>query len=53
MPGSRPARARPDAGGYARKRLACRAMSPFWIWTQVAIVACVVAGIVIAIVKLA
>jgi hypothetical protein len=28
-------------------------MSPFWIWTQVAIVAFVVAGIVIAIVKLA
>lgn len=29
-----------------------RAMSPFWIWTQVAIVVCVVAGIVIAAVKL-
>jgi hypothetical protein len=28
-------------------------MSPFWIWTQVAIVAFVLAGIVIAIVKLA
>jgi hypothetical protein len=28
-------------------------MSPFWIWTQVAIVVCVLAGIVIAIVKLA
>jgi hypothetical protein len=27
-------------------------MSPFWIWTQVAIVIFVVAGIVIAIVKL-
>jgi hypothetical protein len=27
-------------------------MSPFWIWTQVAIVAFVLAGIVIAIVKL-
>jgi hypothetical protein len=27
-------------------------MSPFWIWTQVAIVICVLAGIVIAIVKL-
>jgi len=28
-------------------------MSPFWIWTQVLIVVCVLAGIVIAIVKLA
>jgi hypothetical protein len=28
-------------------------MSPFWIWTQVAIVACVLAGMVVAIVKLA
>jgi len=27
-------------------------MSPFWIWTQVAIVVCVVAGMVIATVKL-
>jgi len=27
-------------------------MSPFWIWTQAAIVVFVVAGIVIAIVKL-
>jgi hypothetical protein len=27
-------------------------MSPFWVWTQVAIVIFVVAGIVIAIVKL-
>jgi hypothetical protein len=29
------------------------AMSPFWIWTQAAIVTFVLAGIVIAIVKLA
>jgi hypothetical protein len=29
------------------------AMSPFWIWTQAAIVIFVLAGIVIAIVKLA
>jgi hypothetical protein len=29
------------------------AMSPFWIWTQAAIVVFVLAGIVIAIVKLA
>jgi hypothetical protein len=28
------------------------AMSPFWIWTQAAIVVFVLAGIVIAIVKL-
>jgi len=28
-------------------------MSPFWIWTQAAIIAFVLAGIVIAIVKLA
>jgi len=27
-------------------------MTPFWIWTQAAIVVCVLAGIVIAIVKL-
>ncbi len=43
----------------ARRRLACEgrlafpAMSPFWIWTQALIVVCVLAGIVIAIVKLA
>jgi hypothetical protein len=28
-------------------------MTPFWIWTQAAIVVCVLAGIVVAIVKLA
>jgi hypothetical protein len=28
-------------------------MQPFWIWTQVAIVICVLIGMVIAIVKLA
>jgi len=28
-------------------------MSPFWIWMQVLIVVCVLAGMVIAIVKLA
>jgi hypothetical protein len=28
-------------------------MQPFWIWTQVAIVVCVLISIVIAIVKLA
>jgi len=28
-------------------------VSPFWIWTQVAIVLCVLVGIVLAIVKLA
>lgn len=39
--GSRPALAR------------VAAMSPFWIWTQALIVVCVVAGFVIAIVKLA
>jgi len=27
-------------------------VSPFWIWTQAAIVVCVLAGVVIAIVKL-
>jgi hypothetical protein len=42
-------------GRLARRRraLAFRAMSPFWIWTQALIVVCVLAGIVIAIVKLA
>jgi hypothetical protein len=39
------------AGG--RRALAFGAMSPFWIWTQALIVLCVVAGIVIAAVKLA
>ncbi|HEX7291328.1 MAG TPA: hypothetical protein VF250_09400 [Conexibacter sp.] len=39
------------AGGW--RKLGSRAMSPFWIWTQVLIVACVLAGVVIAIVKLA
>jgi hypothetical protein len=33
--------------------LASGAMSPFWIWTQALIVVFVLAGIVIAIVKLA
>lgn len=33
--------------------LASPPMSPFWIWTQALIVVCVLAGIVIAIVKLA
>ena len=28
-------------------------MSPTWVWTQVAIIVCVVAGIVVGIVKLA
>jgi hypothetical protein len=28
-------------------------MQPFWVWTQIAIVVCVLAGIVIAIVKIA
>lgn len=44
---------------HARRRLARRrgalaflAMSPFWIWTQALIVVCVLAGIVIATVKL-
>jgi hypothetical protein len=32
--------------------LAFHAMSPFWIWTQALIVVCVLAGIVIATVKL-
>ena len=38
----------------ARRRgaLASPAMSPFWIWTQALIVVCVLAGIVIAAVKL-
>jgi hypothetical protein len=35
------------------RRLAFLAVSPFWIWTQALIVVCVLAGIVIAIVKLA
>jgi hypothetical protein len=35
-----------------RRAVACNAMSPFWIWTQVAIVVFVLAGIVIAAVKL-
>ncbi len=32
--------------------LASRAMSPFWLWMQVLIVVCVLAGIVIGAVKL-
>lgn len=42
-------------GRVARRRraLALRPMSPFWIWTQALIVLCVLAGIVIAAVKLA
>jgi hypothetical protein len=38
----------------ARRRgaLAFRGMSPFWIWTQALIVVCVLAGMVIAAVKL-
>jgi hypothetical protein len=38
--------------GRGRHPLASRAMSPFWIWTQALIVVCVLAGIVIAAVKL-
>jgi hypothetical protein len=36
-----------------RRPVAFGAMSPFWIWTQALIVLCVLAGIVIAIVRLA
>lgn len=43
--------ARIGAGG--RRLVAWRAMSPFWIWMQALIVVCVLAGIVIALVKLA
>jgi hypothetical protein len=32
--------------------VASRAMSPFWLWMQVLIVVCVLAGIVIGAVKL-
>jgi DUF1365 family protein len=35
-----------------RRPLTSVAMSPFWIWTQALIVVCVLAGIVIAAVKL-
>lgn len=35
-----------------RRSLASVAVSPFWIWTQALIVLCVVAGMVIAVVKL-
>ncbi|HXE45686.1 MAG TPA: hypothetical protein VN635_10850 [Conexibacter sp.] len=35
-----------------RRALAFAFMSPFWIWTQAAIIVFVVAGIVIAAVKL-
>jgi hypothetical protein len=35
------------------RAVSSRAMSPFWIWTQALIVVCVLAGIAIAIVKLA
>ncbi|MDW5593521.1 hypothetical protein VSS74_04185 [Conexibacter stalactiti] len=38
--------------GRGTNHLIWRAMSPFWIWMQVAIVITVLAGIVIAIVKL-
>jgi hypothetical protein len=45
-----PRRAAPLANGPSRLLLA---MSPFWIWTQVAIVVFVVIGMVVAITKLA
>jgi hypothetical protein len=35
-----------------QRRASLPAMSPFWIWTQALIVVCVLAGIVIATVKL-
>jgi hypothetical protein len=37
---------------HRRGPLACAPMSPFWIWTQALIVLCVLAGMVIALVKL-
>ena len=39
--------------GRRGRAVGSRAMSPFWIWTQALIVLCVLAGMVIAIVKLA
>ena len=39
--------------GIAEARVSSRAVSPLWIWMQVAIVAFVLAGAIIAIVKLA
>lgn len=39
--------------GVAEARVSSRAVSPFWIWMQIAIVAFVLAGAIIAIVKLA
>ena len=38
--------------GACLEPLASRAVSPFWIWTQVVIVVCVLAGAIIALTKL-
>lgn len=38
--------------GAPRPRVGCPAMSPFWIWTQLATVVFVLIGMVIAIVRL-
>jgi hypothetical protein len=46
------ARARSPARSAVGRPLPSDAVSPFWIWMQVAIVVCVLAGFVIAIVKL-
>jgi hypothetical protein len=34
-------------------RVACESMSPFWIWTQAVLLVFVLAGMIIAITKLA
>ena len=46
-------RLQPRAGArVARRPLASGAVSPFWIWMQVIIVICVIASLVIALIKL-
>jgi hypothetical protein len=48
-------RGRPKARKYSPSSspVACLVVSPFWIWTQVAIVVFVLIGMIIAITKLA
>jgi hypothetical protein len=43
----------PGAGTPNRPTTLIPAMSPFWIWTQIAIIVFVVIGMVVAITKLA
>jgi hypothetical protein len=49
----RAARRMAGGGRLTGASLRLHPMSPFWIWVQVAIVVCVLAGAAIAVVKLA